>query len=139
MTDVDIGCELHILRRTVSNVRTRLKTRHSSENLSRHGRPRITTKAQDKCIISAAETNTCVPFTSLQNIINVPASTSTIRRRLHEDLIRKTRAVKRTLLRKEHATKRLQWALKYQHYTREDWAKIAWSDESSIQKDSAHQ
>lgn len=139
MTDADIGRELHIPRRTVSNVRTRLKTRHSSENLSRHGRPRITTKAQDKRIISAAETNTRVPFASLQNIVNVPASTSTIRRRLHEDLIRKWRAVKRTLLRKEHAKKRLQWALKYQHYTREDWAKIAWSDESAIQKDSARQ
>ena len=35
--------------------------------------------------------------------------------------------------------KRLEWALKYQHYTREDWSKIAWSDESMIQKDSARQ
>ena len=139
MTDIEIGRELHIPRQTVSSFLTRLETRQSSENLPRPGRPRITTKAQDKRIITAAETNTRVPFASLQNIINVPASTSTIRRRLHEDLIRKWHAVKRTLLRNEHAKKRLEWALKYQHYTREDWAKIVWSDESAIQKDSARQ
>ena len=108
MTGREIGRELHIPHQTVSSFLTRLNTRHASENLSRPGRPRITTKAQDKCIIAAAETNTRVPFTSLQNIVNVPASTSTIRRRLHEDLIRKWRAVKRTLLRKEHAKKRLE-------------------------------
>jgi len=58
---------------------------------------------------------------------------------LHEDLIWKWRAVKRTLLTKECAKKRLEWGLKYQHYTPKDWAKIAWSDESTIQKDSACQ
>ena len=138
-TGREIGHELHIPHQTVSSFLTRLKTRNSSENLSRSGRPRITTKAQDKRIVNAAETNTRLPFASLQNIVNVPASTSTIRRRLREDLIRKWRAVKRTLLTKERAKKRLDWALKYQHYTREDWAKIAWSDESAIQKDSARQ
>ena len=94
MTDIEIGHELHIPRQTVSSFLTRLKTRHSSENLPRPGRPRITTKAQDKRIIAAAETNTRMPFASLQNIVNVPASTSTIRRRLCDDLVRKWHAVK---------------------------------------------
>ena len=139
MTDVEISRELHIPRRTVSNFLTRLKNRHSCENLPRPGRPRITTKAQDKCIIAAAETNTYVPFASLTNIVNVPVSTSTIRQRLHEDLIGKWRAVKRTLLNKECAKKRLEWAMKYRHYTPEDWAKVVWSDESAMQEDSAGQ
>jgi len=79
---------------------TRLETRQSSENVPRPGRPRITTKAQDKRIITAAETNTCVPFVSLQNIVNVPA---TIRRRLHKDLIWKWSAGKPALLWNESA------------------------------------
>jgi len=139
MTDREIGRELRIPRQTISSFLTRLKSRHSSKNLPRPGRPRITTEAQNKRIIAAAETNTHVPFASLQNIVNVPVSTSTIQRWLQEDLIRKWCAVKRPLLRKEHAKKRLEWALKHQHDTREDWSKIAWSDESAIQKDSAHQ
>ena len=53
-------------------------------------------------------------------------------------MIRKRRAVKQTLLTKQHAKKRLEWATIYKDYPLEDWA-IAWSDESIIQKDSAHQ
>ena len=113
ISDSQIGHELHIPRRTVSSFLTRLRNRQSPQNLPRHGCPQITTKAQDKCIIAAAETNTRVPFTSLQNIVNVPASTSTIRRRLRDDLIRIWRAVKRTLLNKKCAKKRLEWAMKY--------------------------
>jgi len=98
MTDREIGRELHIPHQTVSSFLTRLETRHSSENLPRSGRPRITTKAQDRRIIAAFQANTHVPFAALQNIVNIPASTTTIRRRLHEDLIRKWRAVKRALI-----------------------------------------
>ena len=65
----------------------RLETHKTPINLFRHGRLRITTKAQDKHIIAAAETNTHIPFISLQNIVNVLASTSIIRQRLYEDLI----------------------------------------------------
>jgi len=79
MTDTEIGCDLHIPQQMVSSFLTCLKIRHSSKNLSRPGRPRITMKVQDKHIISVAETNTRVRFASLQNIVNVPASTSTIR------------------------------------------------------------
>ena len=132
ISDGQIGRDLQIPRRTVSNFLTCLRKRQSLRNLSRLGRPRITTKAQDKHIISTAETNTRTPFASLQNLVNVPASTSTIRQRLREELIRKWRAVKRTLLNKDCAKKRLEWAMKYKDYMREDWAKFTWSDESII-------
>ena len=89
MSDAAIGRELHIPRQTVSSFLTRLKTRHISTNLPRPGRPRITTEAQDKCIITAVETHTQVPFASLQNIVNIPASISILRRWLYEDSIRK--------------------------------------------------
>ena len=108
MTDGEIVRQLHIPRGIMSNFLTYLESRKTLDNLSRHGCPRITTKAQDKCIINAAQTNTRVPFASLQNIVNVPASTSTIRCRLYEDLIRKWRTVKRTLLTKERAKKHLE-------------------------------
>ena len=139
MTDGEIGRPLRILRCTVSNFLTRQKTRKSSDNLPRLGRLRIMMKAQDKHIIAAVKANTYVPLASLQNIVNVPVSTTTIRRRLHEDLIRKWRAVNRPLLNNERAEKWLEWALKYQHKSREDWRKIAWSDECVIKKDSARQ
>ena len=42
-------------------------------------------------------------------------------------------------MQEQHAAISLKWAQEHQHKTREDWAKIAWSDETAIQKDSARQ
>ena len=134
-----ISRSLSIPRRTVSNFIARLKNRGTHANLEHPGRPRITTTAQNKRIIAAAETHTHVPLAELRSITNVDVSKSTIRQRLHEVRIRKWRAVKRLLLQEQHAATRLKWAQEHQHKTREDWAKIAWSDEAAIQKDSAHQ
>jgi len=48
MTEGEIGRQLHIPRRTVSSFLRRFKSRQTTNNLFRHRRPRITTKAQDK-------------------------------------------------------------------------------------------
>ena len=39
---------------------------------------------------------------------------------------------KKPLLKKSHRQRRLEFALKYQDWTMEDWAKIIWSDESKF-------
>jgi hypothetical protein len=33
-----------------------------------------------------------------------------------------------------HAEKRLHWALQYQNFTSEDWARVYWSDECTIER-----
>jgi hypothetical protein len=66
MTNAEIGRQLRIPQRTVSDFLTRLKTRKTSIDLPRHGHPRITTEAQDKRIIAAAETNTRVPVCTIR-------------------------------------------------------------------------
>jgi transposase len=77
-----------------------------------------------------------MPFKELKSIANIPVSEQTIRRRLKEKGIRKWRALERALLTEEHVQKRLKWASAHRHWTIEDWAKVVWSDESAIQKDS---
>ena len=49
--------------------------------------------------------------------------------------MRKWLAKSRPKLTEEHARKRLQWAKKVKDWTVEDWAKVAWSDECSVEKD----
>ena len=85
--DIKISQELHISHKMVSSFLMHLESQQSSENLSQLGYPQIAIKTQDKSIITAAETNTCVSFTLLQNIINVPIFTSTIQQWLYEHLI----------------------------------------------------
>ncbi|KAJ5790630.1 uncharacterized protein N7518_007641 [Penicillium psychrosexuale] len=45
----------------------------------------------------------------------------------YEDLLAEV-SYKRPYLTKENALKRLQWAVRYQHFTPEDWARVFWSD-----------
>src|SRR5436305_108108 len=85
------------------------------------------------------QSQTRVPLAELRHITNVPISERTIRRQLKESGIRKWKAVIRPLLMNMHAAERLKWAREHQHWTRDDWIKVAWSDESAIQKDSDYQ
>ena len=136
MSHGDIGRELHIPHRTVSDFLHRLDERGTADNIPRSGRPRATSASQDQLIIQTAKANTRIPLAELCNITNIEASLSTIRRRLQEVHIRKWRAVDRPALTAVHAEKRLNWALEQQRWREEKWKKVIWSDESAIQKDS---
>jgi len=131
-----IGKELSIPRRTVSSFLQRLETRHSPYNLLHPGRPRKTSATFDRWLVRTALTDTRLPFKELKSIVNISVSEQTIRRRLRAEGIRKWRGLRRALLTDKHAKKRLEWARAHRNWTVEDWAKVAWSDESAIQKDS---
>ncbi|KAJ5529938.1 hypothetical protein N7527_003331 [Penicillium freii] len=40
----------------------------------------------------------------------------------------------RPYLKEEHARKRLAWAYRYRHFTPEDWARVYWSDECTVER-----
>ena len=79
MSHAEISLETGIHRCTVSNFISRLKTRHTPNNLPLPGQLRIMTAAQTKRIIAAAEANIRVPFVQLPNVVNISVSESTIR------------------------------------------------------------
>jgi transposase len=135
MSHTDISHELLIPRRTVSNFLHRLDERHFADNLSRPGRPRITSEQHDRQLIEASQTYNRLPFAELPAVINSNISASTVRRRLKENGIRRWRALKRPWLTDQHAEKRLKWARAHRHWKREHWRKICFSDECSIEKD----
>ena len=70
-------------------------------------RPRKTSIQEDSYIVRTALANTKVTNSVLLDITNQELSTSTIRRRFHEEKIHKWRAVTRPLLTKKHANQRL--------------------------------
>jgi len=132
----EIGRELHIPRTTVLSVLSRIHELGSDENLPHTGRPRKTTPATDRYIIRTAESETRIPLSELRSITNCNVSERTISRRLREAGIRKWKAVNRPLLTAKHAAQRLKWAREHQSWIREDWEKVAWSDECAVKKDS---
>jgi transposase len=126
---------LGIPRRTVSNFLQRLATRENKENLPRSGRPRKTSKSDDRYLAYEAEADTEQKQKELRDITNIAVSIQTIRRRLREAGIRKWYAEKRALLNKRQAAERLEWAREHRHWARDDFDKVLWTDESLVKKD----
>uniref|UniRef100_A0A3Q3R911 Transposase Tc1-like domain-containing protein n=1 Tax=Monopterus albus TaxID=43700 RepID=A0A3Q3R911_MONAL len=60
----------------------------------------------------------------------IEVSSSTVCRRLLEVGRKAYRPVKKQLLTKAMKVKRYKWALKYKNWTKEDWRKVLFSDES---------
>ena len=131
----EIGSQLSIPRRTISDFIDRFETRQSIENLPRPGRPRKTSNTTDNWLVRNAESESHIPFKELTNTLNIDISTRILRRRLQEAGIRKWRAVKRPLLTEEHAKQRRLWAKLHRHWTPKQWRRVIWSDESMIKQD----
>ena len=131
-----IGRELDIPWKTVDSFLKRFHQRSSEENLPRPGRPWKTSLASDRWLYKAAMRETKPPLQELKTACNIPISTRTIQRYLKKVGVRKWRTVKRAPLTQEHAKNRMKWAREHRYWTAEDWAKVIWSDESTIKKDS---
>jgi transposase len=123
-----------IRRSTITSFLARVKKRGFDDNTPRAGRPRKTTNRTDRRVIQKALGQTRVPLAQLAFLSDSNLSVSTIRRRLQEVHIRKWRAAKRPRLNKGHVAKRLQWAKEHRQWTVEDWEKVGWSDECSVEK-----
>lgn len=58
---------------------------------------------------------------------------TSIWRLMHERGRRKWLVLDRPDLTPEHAAPRLRWALEYQHFSPEVWARVFWSDECTVE------
>ena len=100
-------------------------------------RPRITSTRTDRRISREAQLGYDArrqPLAELQQNVAPEVSRSTISRRLSKHNIKKWQAAERPLLEAKHKEARLEWALRYRHYTTEDWQVVVWSDEMSVCK-----
>lgn len=70
----------------------------------------------------------------LRDILAPELSTRTVKRYLQKRGIRKWKAAARPLLKPEHAASRIAWALAHRHWMVEDWGKVIWSDQCSVEK-----
>jgi hypothetical protein len=100
---------------------------------SHPGPPRHTSERDDRMLVRAALANRTTVLADITNSMALTISPRTVQRRLKENGIQKHIAVVKPFLTPKHVERRLQWALEYQHWTVEDWMKVIWSDESSVE------
>lgn len=120
---------------TVCDVLKKYRQTGSIKNLKRSGRPRVTTTSQDKYIRvtslrdrfqSAAD----ISRTIINEKTQKPISDDTVTRRLSEAGLPGRIAKNKPKLTKKQKRVRLQWARKYSGWSKADWEKVLWSDES---------
>jgi hypothetical protein len=71
---------------------------------------------------------------ALQNIVNTPISSQTVRRQLKARGMKAVVKRKRPLLKPHHRRARMEFAERHLEWTIEDWKKVWWSDETKINR-----
>jgi hypothetical protein len=122
---------------TVENFLHRYYKRGTVENLPRTGRPEILTKRDKQTILCAARKNRQYTLEQVRRIYAPHVSLPTIDRMLRPHNIKKWLAKKRPKLTAYYAKARLQWALAHKDCTVEDFRRVIYSDECSVEKEPA--
>ena len=133
-----IAATLNIPPSTVYSTIYLASKRSQQTSQPRSGRPKILSNNDKRSIIRHIQKN---PFSTYQEVINT-LHLSICRRTLYtiinETGYGKWKAQKRPKLTPEIAKCRYNWALKYKDWSYEEWSKVIWSDECSVELGSGH-
>lgn len=136
-SQVEIANIVKCSRCAVQSAIKRFADTGSHTNKPRTGRKRVTTERQDRKLIRESLKNrkktSSELAAALSEEIGYPISARTARRRLGDAGLKGCKARKKPWLSEKNKKTRLEWALRYQHFTEEDWANVVWSDESNFE------
>ena len=108
--------------------------KHSTTNsLKRSGRPPIISERDTRALLRLIEANRKITLTQIQLSWPSKLSICTIRRIIHKLGLRSCHPRKKPHLNEKHKKDRLKWAMERKNWGVEDWKKIIWTDESSVE------
>jgi len=119
---------------TIKMTCLRSRIRHKKESCPRSGRPKILDEDDRQKILQKIHEDPRASYDDLLSEVSHKCKKDSIARLLHIEGLRRWRVMKRPHLKPEHAATRLSWALRYQHYTKEDFNRVFWSDECTVER-----
>ena len=131
----NIAKAIGISKTTIGKVRTNLNPNipkskgGAPSKLSPRERRKVTKLIQEKGIKSAVEVTQLV-----NQDRNDKISSATIRRALHKENFSVYKKVKKPLLLARHRKARVDWCKAHQEWTKHDWMRVIWSDETKINR-----
>ena len=136
MRTAEVAWEIKCNVRTVRCLRQRYRETERTADCPRSGRPRVTTPGQDRYIRTSHLRNRYrMPTTTAQVTPGThypPISAQTVRSRLREAGLRACRPVARQVLTRHYQQQRCLWAQTHRRWTRQDWQKVLFTDESQF-------
>lgn len=128
-----IGLELGLPHTTVAYAIQRFKKTGSSENISRPGRPSILTKRDKNHLARMVKLNRFKPLHEITNQEPINISIDTARNALKERGINRYTAAKKPSITPKNIQERKDWCQDLAGWPEEEWEKVIWSDESSVE------
>jgi transposase len=143
LSQYEIAKKLGITRATVQSILRKYNQTGTVENLSRSGRPQKLNARDlrflDRIVTKGAESRR-TPVENIRATLNKDVSTKTIRRAMKKIGISYHPAAIKPFVSKVNAKKRLDWCKEHLNWSVEDWSKVVWTDECSVevQRSSKH-
>ena len=119
---------------TVSSTISRATKRYEGYSIPREGRSKTLSDRQRRHLIRIVRLEPKILYKDLRERAHLHCSVRTIQRALKDYGITKWLAKKRPLLTPQVAALRLKWAKEHVEWTFEQWEKIIWSDECSVER-----
>jgi len=133
-SQTEVAAHFHVSQSTVRRLVARFQLSNSTADWPRSGRPRATTRAQDRFLRLRHLRDRFLPASStvqaLRNATRI--SDQTVRNRLRERGLRAYRPVLRTLMTHQHRQLRRQWANQHINWRLHNWRHVWFSDESNF-------
>ena len=135
MSYQDIGDELGMSKSGAWKIIHKEKVTGSVQDLPRSGRPPVLSDRDNRALkIASLKNRKLTAVDHARNLrlhgIKKKVNVTTVRSRLREMGLNGRVARKKPLLSKVHKKKRVEWAKKYKKWTKKDWEKVLFSDES---------
>ena len=130
----EVARRLAVSHSTIQRLLQRFNETGSVQERRHTGRPRKTTRQEDRYLVLAAlreRASTTVTLRGhLRAATGVNISCSTVSRRLHAADLRSRRPAVRPVLTPANRQRRLAWAQQHVTWTRQQWARVMFTDES---------
>lgn len=110
--------------------------RTDGKSLSKSGRHRISTIIDVRNILRLVRATPKIIYKKIRKELDITFSNDTLKRILERKGIKNWRCKRRPLLTPDVVYKRYQWAKEHINWTEEQWSKIIFSDECSLERGS---
>lgn len=128
-----IGKELTLPYSTVRRTLVKFRKTGSVENEARSGRPKILSERDKNHLEIAVDRNHFSTLRDISNNIPTDASRWTVSRSLKERGVKLCAAAKKPNISTKNIKGRKDWCKDFGAWTEEEWQKVIWSDESTVE------
>ena len=130
-----IQAQLGVSRSTVNRVRAKARPDAQKSLGGRPAKLTATDKRRLVRMVTSGKADSATQLTQeLKNTTNINASTDTVRRALKEAGLKAIIKQNKPRLLPRHFRQRLDFALRYQYWTVDDWKRVIFSDETKINR-----